>query len=146
MVITGDLPSRSLTEPAVTWPNVGQSEDFWKWEIPIQWLVNLHWATWRKNRSLVVRIQNQSKPIWEEWEKQLWKHVRGWRDESLKSDGEKRRETCFREVGGLFRIWVTFTAFGASPSEPGCTPEPVILGPDIKSFFPVLMILRRNCN
>lgn len=57
-----------------------------------------------------------------------------------------KRHSCFREVEGLFQVSVTFIAFGAILSEPGCTPDAVFLGPDIKSFFPVLVILRRNCN
>lgn len=32
-----------------------------------------------------------------------------------------QRHSCFREVEGLFQGWVTFIAFGAILSEPGCT-------------------------
>lgn len=106
------------------------------------------WTKWREGRTGVwlYGYKTSQSPSGKSERSNCESACRAGGDESLQSDGEKRRETCFREVGGLFRVWVTFTAFGAIPSEPGCTPEPVFLGPDIKSFFPVSVILRRNCN
>lgn len=144
------LPARVLSEPGYYLTESGSIRRLLEMRNSIQWLVNLHQAVElsdvKKNRSLLYGYKNSQSPSGKS-EGSNWESAcrargmtvsRGW--------GKETRDTpCFREVEGLFQVWVTFIAFGAILSEPGCT---LILCPWVQivnPFFPVSVILRRNC-